>query len=138
MSHVIPDRILEEIKSRTSIVDVISSRVTLKRSGSVYKACCPFHKEKTPSFSVNPARESYKCFGCGEGGDVFSFLMKHDGMTFVDAVKMLGDRCGVEVEFGDDGGNAAVAKRLFALHTEVAEFYRRCLTKMKKSEVARG
>lgn len=138
MSHVIPDRILEEIKSRTSIVDVISSRVTLKRSGSVYKACCPFHKEKTPSFSVNPARESYKCFGCGEGGDVFSFLMKHDGMTFVDAVKMLGDRCGVEVEFGDDGGNAAAAKRLFALHTEVAEFYRRCLTKMKKSEVARA
>lgn len=138
MSNIIPDRVLEEIRSRTSIVDVISSRITLKRSGSTYKACCPFHREKTPSFTVNPARESFKCFGCGEGGDVFSFLMKHDGMTFTDAVKMLGDRCGVEVEFSDDGGNAAVAKRLLALHAEVAEFYRRCLTKMKSAEAARA
>ena len=103
MARIIPDRILEEIRSRTSIVDVISSRITLKRAGSVFKACCPFHREKTPSFTVNPARESFKCFGCGEGGDVFSFLMKHDGMTFSDAVRMLGDRCGVEVAFDDDG-----------------------------------
>ncbi len=137
MAHVIPDRILEEIRSRTSIVDVVSSRITLKRAGTVFKACCPFHKEKTPSFSVNPARESFKCFGCGEHGDVFSFLMKHDGMTFTDAVKMLGDRCGVEVEFNEDGGNAAVAKRMLALHTEIAEFYRRCLLQMKSAGVAR-
>lgn len=138
MSNIIPDRVLEEIRSRTSIVDVISSRITLKRSGAVYKACCPFHREKTPSFTVNPAHESFKCFGCGEGGDVFSFLMKHDGMTFTDAVKTLGERCGVEVEFSDDGGNAAVAKRLLALHAEIAEFYRRCLTKMVKAEAARA
>ncbi len=137
MANVIPDRILEEIKSRTSIVDVVSSRITLKRMGSVFKACCPFHKEKTPSFTVNPSRESFKCFGCGEGGDIFSFLMKHDGMTFVDAVKTLADRCGVQIEFNDDGGNAAASKRMLALHTEIAEFYRRCLLQMKSAEVAR-
>lgn len=137
MAFVIPDRILEEIRSRTSIVDVISSRVPLKRAGSLFKACCPFHKEKTPSFTVNPARETFKCFGCGEGGDVFSFLMKHDGMSFVDAVKMLGDRCGVEVEFGDDDGRGAAAKRLMALHTEIAEFYKRCLQTMKAAGAAR-
>ena len=137
MARIIPDRILEEIRSRTSIVDVISSRITLKRAGSVFKACCPFHREKTPSFTVNPARESFKCFGCGEGGDVFSFLMKHDGMTFSDAVRMLGDRCGVEVAFDDDGGNAAVAKRMLALHAEIAAFYRRCLAQMKSAAVAR-
>ena len=138
MANIIPDRILEEIKSRTSIVDVVSSRITLKRMGSVFKACCPFHKEKTPSFTVNPSRESFKCFGCGEGGDIFSFLMKHDGMTFVDAVKTLADRCGVEIEFNDDGGTAAVSKRMLAFHTEIAEFYRRCLLQMKSAEVARA
>ena len=137
MARIIPDRILEEIRSRTSIVDVISSRITLKRAGSVFKACCPFHREKTPSFTVNPARESFKCFGCGEGGDVFSFLMKHDGMTFADAVRMLGDRCGVEVAFDDDGGNAVVVKRMLALHAEIAAFYRRCLGQMKSAAVAR-
>ena len=137
MARIIPDRILEEIRNRTSIVDVIASRIALKRAGSVYKACCPFHREKTPSFTVNPARESFKCFGCGEGGDVFSFLMKHDGMTFGDAVRMLGDRCGVEVAFDDDGGNAAVAKRLLALHAEVTAFYRRCLAQMKSAAIAR-
>ncbi len=137
MSRIIPDRILEEIRSRTSIVDVVSSRVTLKRAGALYKACCPFHKEKTPSFTVNPARESFKCFGCGEGGDVFSFLMKHDGMTFTDAVKMLAERCGVDVAFDEDDGNAARAKRLLALHVEVASFYRRCLLRMRAAETAR-
>lgn len=137
MARSIPNHIIDEIRNRTSIVDVISSRVPLKQSGSAFKACCPFHKEKTPSFTVNPSRESFKCFGCGEGGDVFSFLMKHDGMTFMDAVEMLADRCGVKLEFGDDGGAASTAKRLLALHTEVAEFYRRCLLQMKGAEGAR-
>lgn len=137
MSRMIPERIVEEIRTRTSIVEVIGSRVPLKRAGGLYKACCPFHQEKTPSFTVNPSRESYKCFGCGEGGDVFSFLMKHDGMSFSDAVRMLGDRCGVEVVFDEDGGNAHVVKRLLALHTEIAAFYQRCLKQTKAGAVAR-
>lgn len=137
MARSIPSHIIDELKNRTSIVDVVSSRVPLKQSGGTFKACCPFHKEKTPSFTVDPSRQSFKCFGCGEGGDVFSFLMKHDGMTFMDAVEMLADRCGVKLEFGDDGGAASAAKRLLALHTEVAEFYRRCLMKMKSADGAR-
>jgi|LSQX01.1.fsa_nt_gb DNA primase len=137
MAKIVPNRVIDEIRSRSDIVDVISSRVPLKKSGSSYKACCPFHKEKTPSFIVNPSRESFKCFGCGEGGDVFSFLMKYEGLTFIDAVKTLGNRCGVDVEFDDDDGESSARKRLYALHTELAEFYRRCLLRMKKSEEAR-
>ncbi|MGI5869869.1 MAG: DNA primase [Kiritimatiellia bacterium] len=137
MARIIPDHILEEVRSRTSIVDVISSRIPLKQSGSTFKACCPFHREKTPSFIVNPTRESFKCFGCGEGGDVFSFLMKHDGMTFTDAVRMLADRCGVEIAYDDDDGSGIATKRMLALHAEVAAFYRRCLEQTKSAAVAR-
>ena len=123
----ISSRVIEEIRSRVSIVDVISSRIQLKRAGSTFKACCPFHHEKTPSFVVNPAHESYKCFGCGEGGDVFSFLQKYDGLTFTDAVKQLGQQCGVEVEFSKGSGESLISKRLLKLHAELAAFWENCL-----------
>lgn len=126
MAEISP-RIIEEIRSRISIVDVISSRIQLKRAGSTFKACCPFHHEKTPSFVVNPAHESFKCFGCGESGDIFSFLQKYDGLTFVDAVKQLGNQCGVEVEFSRGGGDSLISKRLLKLHAELAAFWVRCL-----------
>ena len=123
----IPDQTIEEIRSRTDIVQVIGERVPLKRAGSAWKACCPFHHEKTPSFTVNPSRQTYKCFGCGEGGDVFKFLMKHDGMTFLDAVRHLGEKCGVEIVEEDDGGRGARARRLFQVNAEAAAFFHRCL-----------
>lgn len=123
----ISPRVIEEIRSRVSIVDVISSRIQLKRAGSTFKACCPFHHEKTPSFVVNPAHESFKCFGCGESGDIFSFLQKYDGLTFTDAVKQLGHQCGVEVEFSRGGGESLVSKRLLKLHSELAAFWVNCL-----------
>lgn len=126
MAEISP-RIIEEIRSRVSIVDVVSSRIQLKRAGSTFKACCPFHHEKTPSFIVNPAHESFKCFGCGESGDIFSFLQKYDGLTFTDAVKQLGQQCGVEVEFSRGGGESLVSKRLLKLHAELAAFWENCL-----------
>lgn len=126
MAEISP-RVIEEIRSRVSIVDVISSRIQLKRAGSTFKACCPFHHEKTPSFIVNPAHESFKCFGCGESGDIFSFLQKYDGLTFTDAVKQLGHQCGVEVEFSRGGGESLVSKRLLKLHSELAAFWVNCL-----------
>lgn len=134
----IPDQTIEEIRSRTDIVQVIGERVPLKRTGSAWKACCPFHHEKTPSFTVNPSRQTYKCFGCGEGGDVFKFLMKHDGMTFLDAVRHLAEKCGVEIVEEDDGGRGARAKRLFRVNAEAAAFFHRCLLQSAAAAPARA
>ena len=87
-----------EIKTKLSVVDVVGETVQLKKAGSTYKGLCPFHGEKTPSFTVTPARESWKCFGCGEGGDVFNFVMKRDGLTFPEALKVLAAKAGVELD----------------------------------------
>ena len=94
---MIPDDQVEEVRARADIVHVIGDIVPLKRSGKDYKACCPFHNEKTPSFYVVPAKGFYKCFGCGESGDVFAFLMKRLGLSFVDAVKHVATSSGVEI-----------------------------------------
>ena len=93
---MIPDIQVEEVRARADIVEIINEIVPLKKSGQNYKACCPFHEEKTPSFNVNP-KGFYKCFGCEESGDVFSFLMKRMGMDFVDAVKHVAQRTGVDI-----------------------------------------
>ena len=87
----------DEIVSKNDIVDVISEHVSLKRSGSDYVCCCPFHNEKTPSFHVSRERQRYKCFGCLTGGGVITFLMKYENMTFPEAVKSLADRAGVDM-----------------------------------------
>lgn len=127
MAGHIPDRILEEIRFRNDIVEVIQSYIPLKRAGATYKACCPFHKEKTPSFNVNPNMQIFKCFGCGEGGDVISFVMKHQGLDFMAAVRLLADRAGIEVETEGASGEAEHRRRLLAIHEGLAGFYRRCL-----------
>ena len=87
-----------EVKSKLSVVDVVGQTVQLKKSGSTYKGLCPFHGEKTPSFYVTPARESWKCFGCGLGGDIFSFVMQRDSVSFPEALKVLAARAGVELD----------------------------------------
>lgn len=94
---MIPDDQVEEVRARADIVEIIGEIVPLKKSGKDYKACCPFHEEKTPSFYVVPAKGFYKCFGCDESGDVFSFLMKRLGLDFVEAVKHAAQRAGVEI-----------------------------------------
>ncbi len=94
---MIPDDQVDEVRARADIVQVIGDLVPLKKSGKDYKACCPFHDEKTPSFYVVPAKGFYKCFGCGESGDVFAFLMKRHGLSFVDAVKHVAASSGVEI-----------------------------------------
>ena len=92
-----PDDQVDEVRARADIVQVIGDIVPLKKSGKDYKACCPFHDEKTPSFYVVPAKGFYNCFGCGESGDVFAFLMKRHGLSFVDAVKHVAAASGVEI-----------------------------------------
>jgi DNA primase len=94
---MIPDDQVEEVRSRADIVDVIGEHVALKKAGREYKANCPFHEERTPSFYVVPDKGFYKCFGCGKSGDVFSFVMERQGMDFVEAVKYVAGRSGVEV-----------------------------------------
>ncbi|HLX36033.1 MAG TPA: DNA primase [Candidatus Limnocylindrales bacterium] len=90
--------IAAEVKSRLSIVDVVGETVQLKKAGTTFKGLCPFHGEKTPSFTVTPSRESWKCFGCGLGGDVFSFVMQRDGVAFPEALRTLAAKAGVEID----------------------------------------
>ena len=91
------DEIIEEVRSRNDIVDVISTYVKLQKKGSSYFGLCPFHNEKSPSFSVSRQKQMYYCFGCGAGGNVFTFLMEYENYTFVEALKYLADRAGVEL-----------------------------------------
>ena len=93
----IPQHFIDELVSRTDIVEVIGSRVQLKRAGREYKACCPFHDEKTPSFTVSADKQFYHCFGCGAHGTVLGFLMEHGGLGFVEAVKDLAQSVGMKV-----------------------------------------
>ena len=93
----IPDEIIQRVRDHSDVVELVGRTVTLKRAGRNYKGLCPFHDEKTPSFNVNPDRQSYYCFGCQEGGDAFSFLMKTEGLSFGEAVRTLARDCGIEV-----------------------------------------
>ncbi len=95
---MIPDDKVREVAERLSIVEVVSEYLPLRRAGSNYVGLCPFHGEKTPSFNVNPAREIFHCFGCGAGGNAFSFVMKIEGVTFPEAVKLLARKAGIEIE----------------------------------------
>jgi len=137
MGNFIPERVLEEIRFRNDIVEVIGAYLTLRRAGSTYKACCPFHKEKTPSFNVNPNLQIFKCFGCGEGGDVISFLMKHQGLDFITAAKTLAERAGISLEMEEDSDASKHRKLIYEINHGVAQFYRRCLLQAPAAEPAR-
>jgi DNA primase len=94
---LIPQSVIDEVRARADLVDIVGELVPLKKAGREYKACCPFHDEKTPSFTVVPDKGFYKCFGCGKSGSVFDFVMEHLGMDFVEAVEHVAGRVGVEV-----------------------------------------
>ena len=122
-------QLLDEIRVRADIVELVGQFVKLKRAGLNWKGLCPFHTEKTPSFTVNPKRNIYHCFGCGAGGDAFSFLMRQDRVAFPEAVRALAERAGVALP--DEGarspeadGRFEVLRRAMAL---AAEFYTRSL-----------
>jgi DNA primase len=136
MSGKITDPVIEEIRARIDIAELIGARVTLKKSGGTFKGCCPFHREKTPSFHVNPVRQRYHCFGCGEDGDIFTFLMKQDGLTFHDAVRTLAERVGVVIR-QDVDYSAKNRDLLYAIHAELAAFYQRCLKQTREAAPAR-
>ena len=124
-----------EIKNKLSVVDVVGETVQLKKAGSTYKGLCPFHGEKTPSFTVTPARDSWKCFGCGEGGDIFSFVMKRDSLSFPEAVKVLAGKAGVELDERTTREEARKARLRSVLESSIA-FYHAVLTGSKTGQPA--
>ena len=109
--YVINDNVLDEIRDRADIVDLIGEYMDLKRSGSNYMGLCPFHSEKTPSFSVSPSKSIFKCFGCGVGGDVITFVMKRENLSFPEAVEFLADKYNVRLEVYKDENKEAREKR---------------------------
>ncbi|MBN1594172.1 MAG: DNA primase [Candidatus Coatesbacteria bacterium] len=121
---------IDEVRDRADIVQVISEYLTLRPAGQNFKANCPFHKEKTPSFMVNPSRQMFRCFGCGESGNVFGFLMKINGMTFVEAVRTLASRYGVSLESvdGEEADRSARLRQNFLeINRKVAAHFQRNL-----------
>ena len=107
-----PDEIVEEVRSRNDIVDIISGYVRLQKRGSNYFGLCPFHNEKSPSFSVSPGKQMYYCFGCGAGGNVITFLMEYENYTFPEALKVLADRAGVTLPQEDNSKEAKAREEL--------------------------
>ena len=94
---MIPESFIQELLNRADVVEVIDKRVQLKKAGANYVACCPFHQEKTPSFSVSPSKQFYHCFGCGAHGSAITFLMEYEGFTFVEAVQQIASELGLAV-----------------------------------------
>ncbi len=122
-----PEEIVEEVRQRTDIVDLIGSYVRLQKKGSSYMGLCPFHNEKSPSFSVSASRQIFHCFGCGAGGNAFTFVMEYENYTFVEALKYLAERSGVklpEIEYSDEAKQAANFKsRLYEVYKLSAKYF---------------
>ncbi len=125
---MIPREIIEEIKYRNDIEDVISSYVSLKRAGSNLVGCCPFHNEKTPSFTVFSSTKNFYCFGCGAGGDVITFIMKAENLDYPSALELLAQRAGIEIpKDGVKEERGVPRKRIYEMNLAAAKFFRQCL-----------
>ncbi|MGH8771279.1 MAG: DNA primase, partial [Burkholderiales bacterium] len=129
---MIPQTFIQDLLNRVDIVDVVSRNLKLKKAGQDYTACCPFHNEKTPSFTVSPSKQFYHCFGCGAHGTAISFLMEHENLSFRESVEMLANQAGMRLP-----SEAAPAKKqsieLLEIMNKAAEFYRR---QLKQSQAA--
>ena len=134
-----PD-LIERIRAASDVVDVIGSYLPLKRAGQNFVALCPFHKEKSPSFNVNPHKQIFHCFGCHKGGDVFTFVKEYENVDFVEAVKRLADRAKIPLEY-EQGGAGAETKHLkdtlLQIHEQIAQRWHHCLLNEAAGQVAR-
>lgn len=133
-----PEEVIEEVRQRSDVVDVIGSYIKLTRRGSNYQGLCPFHNEKTPSFSVNQQRQIYKCFGCGKAGNVFTFVMEYENMSFPDALKLLADRSGVKLpqaKYSEEmQKNANLKTALYEVYKTAAVYYHSVLRSSQGEE----
>ena len=127
-----PEDVVEEVRTRNDIVDVISGYVKLQKKGANYFGLCPFHNEKSPSFSVSPQKQMYYCFGCGAGGNVITFVMEYENYTFPEALKVLADRAGVhlpEVEYSkEERAKADRRSTLLEINKLAANYF--CISRM--------
>lgn len=117
----------EEVRARADIVDIVGRVVKLQKASGTWKGLCPFHNEKTPSFNVNPQRQTYHCFGCGVGGDVFKFVMEMENLEFMEALERLAHQTGVAFELDGSKGNSGLKKRLLEIHEQTATYFQSLL-----------
>jgi DNA primase len=140
MAGFISPATLEQIRSASDIVDVIGSYVTLKRAGANFVGLCPFHKEKSPSFNVNPQRQIFHCFGCHKGGDVFAFIKEHEGLPFPDAVRRLAERAKIPLEFDSTPGQQQsrhIKDGLLQIHEQITQRWQSALANEASGQIAR-
>jgi DNA primase len=141
MAGIISDDVKEQIRAASPIVDVISSYLgPLKKAGGSFVALCPFHNEKTPSFHVNPTRQSFHCFGCNEGGDVFTFVKLYESLTFPEAIRRLAERARIPLEFENDpeaGRKRQLRETLFEIHEKITQHWQTALLNDAAGQVAR-
>jgi DNA primase len=139
---MIPLETIEQIAAANDIVDVIGSYFPLKRAGSAFKALCPFHQEKSPSFTVSPQRQRYHCFGCGEGGSVFNFVAKYESVDFPTAARRLAERAGIRIIEEERSPaqerEVTLRKRLLALHQQAAEWFHQLLLTSSEAKAAQN
>src|SRR5437879_12165755 len=140
MAGFISQALLEQIRSASDIVDVIGSYVPLKKAGANFVALCPFHKEKTPSFNVNPHRQIFHCFGCHKGGDVFSFVMEYESVDFPEAMRRLADRAKIPLETergAPDQLTRSLKENLLQIHEQITQRWQNALANEASSQIAR-
>src|SRR5579885_435972 len=132
---------IEQIRSASDIVDVIGSYVPLKRAGANFTALCPFHREKSPSFNVNPQRQIFHCFGCHKGGDVFRFIQEFENITFPEAVRRLAERAKIPLELETSPGQVHarfLKDKLLDIHEQIAQRWHAVLLNDAAGEPARA
>ncbi|MGI9240836.1 MAG: CHC2 zinc finger domain-containing protein, partial [Verrucomicrobiales bacterium] len=124
---MIPEEKIQEVLQATDIVTLIESYFPLKRAGTNFRAVCPFHNEKTPSFNVNPQRQIFKCFGCGAGGNAIAFVRDYEGLTFPEAVRRVGQLAGIEITEQQQDAKALAKQRtrskLVELHKKATDWF---------------
>src|SRR5438876_8726426 len=130
MAGLIAPATLEQIRAASDVVDVIGAYLPLKRAGATFVTLCPFHKEKSPSFNVNPHRQIFHCFGCHKGGDVFTFVQEYENISFPEAVHRLAERARIPLEFENDPGRQKtrfLKETLLEIHEQITQRWQAAL-----------
>ena len=135
MTYSIDEELIERIHDSVNLIDLASNYVQLKKTGSNYVGLCPFHNEKTPSFTISESKQLFHCFGCGEGGDAISFIMKIENLSFVEAVKFIADREGIPIEEKSSYNQKLKEEKnlIYQINRDAARFYYLNLTRNKEA-----